>query len=99
MPAPEPPRGNLLADLVKAALLLNLTKCADCGRPNPGNPHAVGWIVKVIPLVTIPLATKCPDCQTVEERIDCAIQESIGTQYHFDGFRILPIEPPETEAS
>jgi hypothetical protein len=87
----HPNPGNPLADLVKAALLLNLTKCMGCKRSNdPGNPDFADWVIKTF--LVFPIGAKCPDCQTPEERADAVIGQAIGPKYKLDGIRLVQLE-------
>lgn len=90
--ATSPNPGNLLGDLLKAVMLLNLTKCMACKRPsNPGSPEFADWVVKTF--LMIPVGTKCPDCQTPEERADCAIGQAIGPKYRLEGLQLVQEDP------
>lgn len=81
--------GYLLGELFKAGLLLNLTKCTQCKRPI--NQCGPDWIVQTF--LTIPIGAKCADCQTPEERAECAIRQAAGTMYKLDGIRLVELDP------
>ncbi len=84
-----------LGDLMKTLLLNNLRTCSGCRRPNvPSNPDFGDWVVQRI--LTIPYAAKCPDCQSPEDRAECAIRQASGIDYRFEGFQLVE-DPKSTD--
>lgn len=88
-----------IGDLIKALFLFGqVGACCECGRLNKRtNPDNDDWIIKH--LLMIPVAAKCPDCQTPEERAECAIRQASGTTYHLEGIRLVQDPEPEDKAS
>lgn len=85
-PIPNP------GDLIKALLLGHMTTCVGCRRPFEGSSDADGWIVKHF--MMIPCAMKCPDCQSPEERAECAVEQAIGPKYKLEGLRLVEQPKP-----
>ena len=81
---------DLVGNLIKALLL---RQCSECRRTNvAGNSDAGEWVVKVV--LSIPIGIKCPDCQTPEERAECAIRQASGITYKIEGFRLVENPKP-----
>lgn len=85
--------GNLLATVLRALLL---RQCSVCQRRNlPTNPDADGWTIQHRNLILV--GTKCPDCQTPEERAECGVEDAIGPKYRYEG--LLLVKNPEDDGS
>jgi hypothetical protein len=81
-----------LVNLLRALLLW---QCSVCKRRNlPTNPDVGDWMIQTNG--SILLGTKCPDCQTPEERANCVIEQVIGAKFRFEGLRLVELpQPPE----
>ena len=63
------PLQSVIAALLRALLL---KQCSACRRPNlPTNADSAGWTIQHRNLILV--GTKCPDCQTPEERAECGV--------------------------
>jgi hypothetical protein len=90
MASPNP----IFGDLIKALLLQNLRTCTECRRPNvAGNTDAGDWVVKTF--LAIPIGAKCPDCQSLAERAECAIRQASGINYKIEGFQLVEDPTPK----
>jgi hypothetical protein len=79
--------------MLKQALTQHFTTCCSCRRPNVvGSPDYDDWALQHF--LMIPVAMKCPDCQSPEERAEIAIRQASGVNYKLDGFRL--VEDPGT---
>lgn len=83
-------------NLFKALLLHNIiSTCTGCRRSvAPGTPEYADWLVQTF--LMIPVGAKCPDCQTPEERAECAIKQATGPKYKIDGLRLVQEDPKPT---
>lgn len=77
---------NLIAQLVKLGVLLNLTKCVECKRS--GTTELAGWIIST--QLMIPVWAKCPECQSDEERAEAVIREATGPKLKLQGIFVIP---------
>lgn len=99
-PDPWAPIKALVVLALSYAVQQRLKSCSGCGRENrPDNEDAVDWVVQTVPLVLMPIGVKCPNCQTPEERAECAIRQAGGVLYDFNGINLteLPIDPDEED--
>jgi hypothetical protein len=86
-----------LGDLIKSLLLHHFGTCIGCRRPYADSSDADGWTIKHF--LMIACALKCPDCQSPEERAECAVEQAIGPKYKLEGLRLVedpkPVDGPE----
>jgi hypothetical protein len=74
--------------------------CVVCRRRHAGSADASGWVIQVL-LKTFPVAIKCPECQSLGERAERAVEQSIGPKYHYEGLLIVrdTDDGPQAQAS
>ena len=83
-----------LGDVIKSLLQRHFSTCVGCRRPFAGSPDADGWITQHYKM--IPIAQKCPDCQSPEQRAECAVEQAIGPKYKLEGLRFVELpQPPD----
>lgn len=75
--------------LIEAGLSGNADKCISCRKPIPNDQDQVAdWAILAL-FDTIPLGMKCPDCQTLEQRAEMAIEQATGPKYRLEGRRLV----------
>jgi hypothetical protein len=74
--------------------------CVVCRRRHAGSADASDWVIQVL-LKTFPVAIKCPECQSLDDRAECVAEQSIGPEYHHQGLLLVreTDDGPQAQAS